>query len=102
MSIGESLPYRSPISKLLRFFRRSRDKWKAKCKEGKRENRSLKYCLAKMTESRDRWKAEARNSAKSPPAVEMPVVDQSLKNRTGLPSRGRRGRPARPVVAAAR
>jgi hypothetical protein len=33
MSIGESLPYRSPISKLLRFFCRSRDKWKAKCKE---------------------------------------------------------------------
>ncbi len=32
MSIGESLPFRSPISKLLRFFYRSRDKWKTKCK----------------------------------------------------------------------
>jgi hypothetical protein len=30
MSIGETLPFRSPISKLLRFFYRSRDKWKAK------------------------------------------------------------------------
>jgi len=37
MSIAESLPYRSPISKLLRFFCRSRDQWKAKCKEAKRE-----------------------------------------------------------------
>ena len=45
MSIGESLPYRSPISKLLRFFCGSRDKWKAKCKEAKRENKSLKYRL---------------------------------------------------------
>ena len=50
MSIGESLPYRSPISKLLRFFCSSRDKWKAKCKEAKRENKSLKYRLAVMTE----------------------------------------------------
>ena len=59
MSIGESLPYRSPISKLLRFFWRSRDKWKAKCKAAKEENKSLKYRLAKMKESRDRWKAQA-------------------------------------------
>ena len=102
MSIGESLPYRSPISKLLRFFCRSRDKWKAKCKEAKRENKSLKYRLAKMTEKRDRWKAEARNSAKSPSAEKVPVEEQSSKNRSGRPSRGRRGRPARPVVAAAR
>ena len=45
MSLAEALPYRSPISKLLRFFCRSRDRWKAKCKEAKRENRSLKYRL---------------------------------------------------------
>jgi hypothetical protein len=55
MSIAESLPYRSRVSKLLRFFCRSRDKWKAKSKEAKRENKSLKYPLAKMKESRDRW-----------------------------------------------
>ena len=59
MSMAESLPYRSPLSKLLRFFLGSRDKWRAKCKEAKRENKSLKLCLAKMKESRDRWKARA-------------------------------------------
>jgi hypothetical protein len=64
MSISEALPFRSPISKLLRFFCRSRDKWKAKCKAAKRENRSLKYCLAKMTENRDRWKGLARDAMK--------------------------------------
>ena len=63
MSIGESLPFRSPISKLLRFFCRSRDKWKAKCKAAKRENKSLKYRLAVMTESRNRWKAEVPGPA---------------------------------------
>ncbi|NQT15426.1 MAG: hypothetical protein HQ582_21900 [Planctomycetes bacterium] len=59
MSIGNSLSYRSPISKLVRFFRQSRDNWKAKCKAAKRENKSLKTRLAKMKESRDRWKAQA-------------------------------------------
>lgn len=58
MSIGDSLPYRSPISKLVRFFRQSRDNWKTKCKVAKRENKSLKTRLAKMKESRDRWKAQ--------------------------------------------
>ena len=61
MSSADSLPYRSPVSKLLRFFRQSRDNWKAKCKAAKRENKSLKTRLAKMTESRDRWKAQARS-----------------------------------------
>jgi hypothetical protein len=102
MSIGESLPYRSPISKLLRFFCRSRDKWKAKCKEAKRENKSLKYRLAVMTENRNRWKAEARSSAKILPAEKASVEEQPSKNRFGRSFRGRRGRPARPVVAAAR
>ena len=102
MSVDETLHYRSPISKLLRFFCRSRDKWKAKCKEAKRENKSLKYRLAVMTENRNRWKAEARNLAKSPPAEKMPVEEEPSKNQLGRPSRGHRSRPARPVVAAAR
>jgi hypothetical protein len=41
------------------FFRRSRDKWKEKCKGVRRQNKSLKICLAKMKESRDRWKARS-------------------------------------------
>jgi hypothetical protein len=61
MSVAEDLGYRSPVSKLLRFFRRSRDQWKVKCKAAKRENKSLKIRLAKMTESRDRWKAKAQS-----------------------------------------
>lgn len=44
---------------MLPFFRNSRDKWKAKCKAAKRENKSLKTRLAKMRESRDQWKAKA-------------------------------------------
>lgn len=64
MSVAETLGYRSPLSKLLRFFRRSRDQWKSKCKVAKEENKSLKIRLAKMTESRDRWKAKAQSAQK--------------------------------------
>ena len=60
MSIAETLGYRSPISKLLPFFQRSRDQWKRKCQAAKQENKSLKIRLAKMKESRDRWKAKAQ------------------------------------------
>jgi len=101
MSIGESLPYRSPLSKLLRFFCGSRDRWKAKCKEAKRETKSLKYRLAKMTESRDRWKAELRTLRKSL-AEETALAEVETKNRAERGSRRPGHRPARPGVARAR
>lgn len=101
MSIGESLPYRSPISKLLRFFCRSRDKWKAKCKAAKRENKSLKYRLAVMTESRDRWKAEVRDIRKNLQTETTPV-EAKTKKHAAHGSRGRRRRHTRLGVVSAR
>lgn len=59
MPASRSLPFLSPLTKLVVFFRRSRDRWKDKCKTAKRQNKSLKLCLAKMKESRDRWKSRA-------------------------------------------
>jgi hypothetical protein len=99
MSLIDSLPFRSPIRKLVRFFRRSRDTWKAKCKAAKRENKSLKYRLTKMTESRDRWKAEARDMRKNLQAETTSATAQT-KNGAGSASRDRRRRHARPVVGA--
>ena len=52
--------FRSPVSKLLVFFRRSRDRWKEKCKQAKKELKSLKTCHAKLKASRDYWKQKAR------------------------------------------
>ena len=59
MPASRSLPFLSPLTKLVAFFQRSRDRWKEKCKAAKRQNKSLKLCLAKMKESRDRWKSRA-------------------------------------------
>ncbi len=74
MSAAKSLGYRSPVTKLLPFFLGSRDRWKAKCKEAKRENKSLKTRLAKMKESRDRWKAEARELRRDQQSETSPPV----------------------------
>ena len=101
MSMRQSLPFRSPISKLLRFFCRSRDKWKAKCKAAKQENKSLKYRLAVMTESRNRWKAEVQDLRKNLP-VETKPVEAKTKNRTTHGPRGRRSGHARFGTVAAR
>ncbi len=101
MSSGEPLPYRSPISKLLRFFCRSRDKWKVKCQAAKRKSRSLKYCLAKMKESRDRWKDEVRSLRKSLPAETAPAAAETKKH-PEHGSRGHRPQRSRSGVAAAR
>jgi hypothetical protein len=59
MPASRSLPFLSPLAKLVVFFQRSRDRWKVKCMTAKRQNKSLKLCLAKMKESRDRWKSRA-------------------------------------------
>ena len=101
VSIRQSLPFRSPISKLLRFFCQSRDKWKAKCKAAKRENKSLKYRLAVMTESRNRWKAEVQDLRTNLQAETTPV-EAKIKKRTTHGSRARRCRHARLGAVAAR
>jgi hypothetical protein len=101
MAIGQSLPYRSPIVKLLRFFCRSRDQWKAKCMMAKKENKSLKTRLAAMKGSRDRWKVQARCLRKNLQAEAAPVEEETTKNRVRRRSPGRRGRPARLGVGAA-
>jgi hypothetical protein len=77
MPASRSLPFLSPLTKLVVFFRRSRDRWKQKCKTAKRQNKSLKLCLAKMKESRDRWKSRAIRSAEGGrPQGEVPPEEQ--------------------------
>jgi hypothetical protein len=82
MAVAEPLPYRSPIRKLLRLFERSRDQWKEKCQQAKRENNSLKIRLAAMKESRDRWKAKAEELEEESTETEtVPGVGAAKKNR---------------------
>ena len=85
MSMGSFL---SPVSKLMPFFQKSRDKWKAKCRESKKEVKSLKIRLAKMKASRDLWKQRARQSVgEIASAASEPTIKNPASGPTGPSSR---------------
>lgn len=52
--------FASPLKKLVVFFRSSRDKWKGKCQQAKRQNKLLQNQVRAVERSRDQWKALAR------------------------------------------
>ena len=74
--------FRSPVSKLLAFFLRSRNRWKDKCKQAKKELKSLKTCHAKLKTSRDYWKQLARQVAESVTPQEAEVATTKTHART--------------------
>lgn len=51
--------YKSPIKKLVRFFKESRDNWKAKHQASKKENKRLNHKVRTLLSSRKKWKKEA-------------------------------------------
>ena len=56
----EPKTYRSPQYKLLGFFEKSRDRWKAKCLAAKRKAKAFANNIAALKKSRERWKTLAR------------------------------------------
>jgi hypothetical protein len=60
----EAKTYRSPLYKLLAFFERSRNRWKAKAKDRNVRIKRLQNRVAGLEESRRKWKekAEARQA----------------------------------------
>ena len=47
--------FRSPLRKLVAFFKASRDKWKAKCQQAKYELKLLKRRFEHLQKNRDLW-----------------------------------------------
>jgi hypothetical protein len=58
----EENAYRSPLSKLVQFFHKSRDGWKQKCQAAKARAKRLYNHIVKLKASRNRWKEIARQS----------------------------------------
>jgi len=52
--------YKSPRRKLVRFFEKSRDQWKAKCLETKASAKGLKHRIRYLEQSKAEWKTKAR------------------------------------------
>jgi hypothetical protein len=67
-AVTEDHGYSSPTYKLLAFFEKSRDRWKAKALERQQRIRQLEKRLAELQASRRQWKAKAQ-AQHDPPAV---------------------------------
>ncbi len=60
---GEVLTdYKSPPSRLARFFRDSRNGWKQKALERQNKLRAADVKVRDLTKSRDKWKREAKET----------------------------------------
>jgi chromosome segregation ATPase len=56
------MEFRSPLRKLVAFFRASRDKWKEKCQQAKHDLKLLKRRYATLLSSRNAWKAQCQEA----------------------------------------
>ncbi len=79
MSVGmETREFKSPLRKLVRFFRSSRDAWKEKYRLMKRQCRKLANQAAAVEKSRDRWRQEAKELHRSVKKLEKELERQKL------------------------
>jgi len=60
MSLENDLSYKSPPRKLLRFFLKSRDQWKAKCQRAKGTVKRLENRVRFLEKSKAQWKGKAQ------------------------------------------
>ena len=60
MATQGDLPYTSPARKLIRFFHKSRDQWKAKCQSAKATVKRLENRVRFLERSKDNWKAKTK------------------------------------------
>lgn len=56
----ENKNYKSPSRKLINFFERSRDQWKAKCSKAKKTVKRLTNRIRFLEKSKERWKMKAK------------------------------------------
>ena len=61
MATQDDLPYTSPPRKLIRFFLKSRDQWKAKCQGAKATVKRLENRVRFLEKSKDNWKAKTKS-----------------------------------------
>lgn len=54
--------FRSPVRKLLHFFRNSRDNWKAKHHDRKKQLKLTQNRCRRLLKSRDSWRQKAKDA----------------------------------------
>ena len=71
--------YKSPVRKLAQFFEKSRDQWKAKCREAKATIKYLKNRVRFLEDSRDRWKSRTQELEER--VKQMEAKERELKEK---------------------
>lgn len=80
----ESVPideFRSPLRKLVRFFRQSRDRWKDKCQQAKQQCKRMVNQVRAVEKSRDEWRRRAAASHSRVRELEQELAE--LKREVG-------------------
>lgn len=80
-SMEEKKEYKSPLRKLVKFFKKSRDQWKAKNREAKAKIKYLNNRVRDLEKSRDQWKQKAKKfeTELKKLKAELEVLMQELK-----------------------
>lgn len=74
----ERTMFKSPLRKLVRFFQKSRDGWKAKCQKAKTLNKRLATQARAVQKSRDAWRRKAESAERE--LRDLRQVGESPKN----------------------
>jgi hypothetical protein len=80
--MNETKEYKSPRRKLVKFFKISRDQWKAKCSDAKVTVKKQKNRIRFLEASKDKWKSKAIELEKElarMKAPEDPASDRGKK-----------------------
>jgi len=76
-SIGkDGRQFKSPLSKLVAFFRESRDRWKVKAQNMTEKWRKAHVQMRAAERSRDHWKKVARQEKEERKRVERELIEQ--------------------------
>ncbi|MEA3341293.1 MAG: hypothetical protein U9R15_15120 [Chloroflexota bacterium] len=90
----EKTEFRSPLRKLVTFFRASRDKWRAKCQHVKYELKLLKRRFQNLRKNRDLWQQryqQAEAERQQLQAQREHLDDQNQKLQARLETLSKRG-----------
>lgn len=71
----DTTDFKSPKGKLVRFFQRSRDGWKRKYMESKRNNKKLSNQTRAVEKSRTRWREVARREQRRSRELERELAE---------------------------
>jgi predicted nucleic acid-binding Zn-ribbon protein len=73
--------FSSPVAKLVRFFERSRDGWKAKHREVKEECKKLANQVRAVENSRERWRERTRTAERRLAELEREIEALKFRGR---------------------